>query len=190
MSRGISDKTKKLTVGAVLSAIGVVLLLLGTLVEVLDLTMAALASFCCIFAVIEMGMGYACMIYAVTGLISLVMMPQGVGCWIYVLFLGYYPIIKCKFEKLKRPFSWVLKLLLTNVALTVYVFISYLVFFGQSVSLLEEISQLTGLNSVAIIIAIVYLLINIVFVVYDLALSRIIGFYFVKLRKKFRFIGK
>lgn len=190
MSRGISDKTKKLTVGAVLSAIGVVLLLLGTLVEVLDLTMAALASFCCIFAVIEMGTGYAWMIYAVTGLISLVMMPQGVGGWIYALFFGYYPIVKCKFEKLKAPLAWLLKLLSANVAVTAYALISYFVFFGQSDSLIDEISQLTGLNSIAVIIAVVYIVINVVFVVYDLALSRIIGFYFVKLRKKFRFIGK
>ena len=94
MSRGVSEKTKKITLSAVLTAMGVVLLLIGAVIEVLDLTMAALASFFCIFSVIEMGKGYPWMIYAVTGILSIILMPQGFGGWFYILFFGYYPIIK------------------------------------------------------------------------------------------------
>ena len=64
MSRGVSEKTKKLTLSATLAAMGVVLLIIGGFIEVLDLSMAALASFFCIFAVIEMERGYSWMIFA------------------------------------------------------------------------------------------------------------------------------
>ena len=58
MSRGISQKTKRMTVSAMLAALGVALLFISGLIETLDLSMAALASFFCIFAVIELGGAY------------------------------------------------------------------------------------------------------------------------------------
>ena len=69
MGKGISNKTKKMTLGAILSAMGVALLFIGSFIETLDLTMAALASFFCIFAVIELGGVYPWLIFSVTGYI-------------------------------------------------------------------------------------------------------------------------
>ena len=110
MGRGVSERTKKLTLGAILASMGVVLLTVGAFIEVLDLSMAALASFFCIFAVIEMGKGYPIMIYLVTGILAVLIMPQSLSGWIYLLFFGYYPIVKERFEKLPIALAWVLKL--------------------------------------------------------------------------------
>lgn len=189
MSRGVSEKTKKLTLSAVLAAMGVVLLLIGAFIEVLDLSMAALASFFCIFAVIEMGKGYPWMIYAVTGILSIILMPQGLGGWFYILFFGYYPIVKEKVEKLFKPLAWGLKLFVFNTAITVYALICYFLFFGELKMLLDEFSLLFGGMQVgAVLIVIVYAVLNVIFVVYDLALTQLISLYLVKLRKKFRFL--
>jgi len=191
MARGISERTKKLTLGAVLAAMGVVLLTIGAFIEVLDLSMAALASFFCIFAVIEMGGGYPIMIYLVTGILSAILMPQSLGAWFYILFFGYYPIIKEKFEALSKPVAWILKLIVFNVSVTVYAVISYFLFFGDLEVLLNEFSSLLGGIEVGgILIASVYMILNIVFVIYDFALTKLITFYLVKLRRRFRFINK
>ena len=99
MSRGISKRTKKLTLGAMLAAIGAVLLLLGSLFQVIVLSMAAIASFVCVIAVIELGTGWAWMIYGVVGVISVLLRPTSFAPWVYVAFLGYYPIIKEKIER-------------------------------------------------------------------------------------------
>ncbi len=189
MSRGVSEKTKKLTMSAVLAAMGVVLLLIGAFVEVLDLSMAALASFFCIFAVIEMGKGYPWMIYAVTGILSVILMPQGLGGWFYILFFGYYPIVKEKLEKLFKPLAWGLKFIVFNVAITVYALICYFLFFGELKLLLDEFSSLLGGMEVgAWLIIVVYVVLNVIFVVYDIALTQLISLYIIRLRKKFRFL--
>lgn len=189
MSRGVSEKTKKLTLSATLAAMGVVLLIIGALIEVLDLSMAALASFFCIFAVIEMGKGYPWMIFAATGILSVIIMPQGLGGWFYLVFFGYYPIIKERLEKLFKPVAWLLKLVVFNVAVTVYGIVCYFFFFGQLKQLFDEVSALMGGMSVgAVVILVVYAVLNLIFVVYDVALTNLITLYLVKLRKKFRFL--
>lgn len=189
MGRGVSEKTKKLTMSACLAAMGVVLLIIGAFVEVIDLSMAALASFFCIFAVIELGKGYPWMIFGVTGILSVLLMPQGLGGWFYLLFFGYYPIVKEKLEKLFKPLAWVLKLAVFNAAITVYAVICYFLFFGQLKGLLDEFSSLFGGMDVgAMLVVAVYVVLNVIFVVYDFALTQLITLYLVKLRKKFRFL--
>ena len=189
MGRGVSEKTKKLTLSATLAAMGVVLLIIGGLIEVLDLSMAALASFFCIFAVIEMGKGYPWMIFAVTGILSVILMPQGLGGWFYLVFFGYYPIVKEQLEKLHKPFAWGLKFVVFNLAVTAYGLICYFLFFGQLKALFDEVAALLGGTSLgAIVIIAIYAVLNLVFIVYDIALTRLITLYLVRLRKKFRFL--
>lgn len=189
MGRGISERTKKLALGAMLAAMGVVMLAIGGLVEVLDLSMAALASFFCIFAVIEMGKGYPIMIYASTGILAVVLMPHSLSGWFYLLFFGYYPIVKENLERLPRVAAWALKLLVFNVAITVYAVICYFLFFGELELLLNEFSTLFGgMNIGGVLIAIVYAILNLVFVMYDFALTRLISLYLARLRRRFRFL--
>ena len=144
MGRGVSDRTKKLALGAMLSAMGVVMLAIGGLIEVLDLSMAALASFFCIFAVIEMGKGYPVMVYATTGVLAVLIMPQWLSGWFYLLFFGYYPIVKERLERLPRAIAWILKLLVFNAAIGVYAVICYFLFFGELELLMNEFSTLFG----------------------------------------------
>ena len=68
--------TKNLALAALLSALGVVLLYVGAVVEVLDMSMAMLASFPIVFAVVEMGGAWPWLMYAVTGALSLILLPQ------------------------------------------------------------------------------------------------------------------
>ena len=189
MSRGISQKTKKMTVSAMLSALGVALLFISGLIETLDLSMAALASFFCIFAVIEIGGAYPWLIFAVTGALSFIIMPQNTGGWFYILFFGYYPILKEKIEKLKIPIAWAIKLVLVNVAMIVCVVIASFVFYGGN--MISAIIGLFGAEDFGkFTVIIIYSLINVVFVIYDVALTRIISFYFIRLRHRFKFLTK
>ncbi len=189
MSRGVSKKTKYMTLSAVLAAMGVVLLSIGGVVEVLDLSMAALASFFCIFAVIELGGGYPWMIYAVTGILSVILMPQSLGGWIYILFFGYYPIVKEKLERLARALSTALKFVVFNVAITICALISYFLFFGELELLLNEFATLFGgIEIGGWLVLAIYAILNFVFIVYDIALTKLITLYLIRFRKKFKFL--
>lgn len=189
MSRGVSEKTKKLTLSAVLAAMGVVLLLIGGVIEMLDLSMAAIASFFCIFAVIELRKGYPWLIYATTATLSIIMMPFSLGGWCYLLFFGFYPILKEKIEKLGRAASLIVKLGSFNLLVTVFICIFKLLFLNDFNIVIQEISvMLGGTKSLALIAICVYAVMNVIFVLYDIALTRLITLYLVRIRGKFKFL--
>ena len=166
---------------------GVALLYVGSFIEVLDLSAAALASFCCLFAVIEFGGVYPWLIFAVTGILSVILAPYATGGWFYILFFGYYPIVKDKLQKLKAPIAWTLKLLLLNTAIALCLTIACFLFYGgdfYNTLLLTFGDENWGIYAVIG----TYLLLNFTFVVYDIALNRLVVFYYVKIRNKFKFL--
>lgn len=170
---GISSKTRRITACAVLCGLNIVIMYLGTVIEVLDLSASVVASLACIFAVIEMGGSFPWLIYAVTGVLSLILLPfPKTVAFIYVLFSGYYPILKAHIERLNRPFAWVAKLILFNVALTGLV--------ALSIWVLHIPDGLFEAN------VFVYLLGNVTFIVYDIALTGLITTYLQVWRKRLR----
>jgi len=190
MGRGVSQKTKKLTLGAVLCALGVVLLAAGSLFQTIDLSAAALASFLCIFAVIELGGAYPWAIYIVTGILSVIISPYGMAGWFYIAFFGYYPIIKEKVEGWPRVWAWIFKILTLNVALLICVAITYFLFFAsQGGGFLDAFIKIFGTAGAAELFAVaMWVAVNVVFVVYDIALTMMISTYLNKLRHRFKFL--
>ena len=101
-------RTRRLAISAILAAIGVVLLYIGALIEVLDLTVVVFASFVCVLAVIEMGGVWPWLIYATVSVLSLVLLPQKAPALLFLLFGGYYPILKACFERwCPRIIAWI-----------------------------------------------------------------------------------
>jgi hypothetical protein len=160
-----------------LSALGVILLYLGSIIEVLDISMAVIASLACIIAVIEYGKSAPWAIYGVTTVLSLILLPNKTPAVFYAIFFGFYPILKEKLEKLNKITSWVLKEITFNVCLVLMAFAAY--FF-------ITVGDNALLNS-PIIIAGIALLAELVFILYDVALTRLISFYLVSLRHRFKF---
>ena len=66
-------ETKKITVCAMLAAFSVVLLAIGALFNVLDLSMAVIASLPVLFAHLEFRKSYPWLLWAVTSLLSLLL---------------------------------------------------------------------------------------------------------------------
>ena len=89
--------------------------------------------------------------------------------FIYLLFFGHYPILKAIFDgRFKGVILWTLKIVTFNLCVVaIYYITTALIGFS-----LEEFSVF-GKYGVAIIV----LLLNAVFVVYDIALSRMAFFY-------------
>ena len=169
--------TRYLTASAVLAALGVVFLALGALVEVLDLTMAVIASLTVVFAVIELRGKYPILVYLVTAVLALLLLPSKTPALVYALFAGYYPILKAVFEgRFSRTVAWIFKILVfcTAAVLTVLVSVRLL--------MLYEVAFKTWYIALLLPLAGV-------FVLYDVALTRLITVYLVRLRGRFRFLG-
>ena len=163
---------KKLAVCAMLSALGVVLLTVGRFFSVLDLSMAVIASLACVIAVTEYGGAYPWLVFSVTSVLSVVLAPDNTAAWMYLLFFGFYPILKTVFEKLSKLASWMLKELVFNVSLA-------------AVTLIMRFLLIPTADAEPWIMYVVYaILAEAVFVLYDIALTRVIRFYKIKLRDK------
>ncbi len=157
-----------------LAALSVILLYLGSLVEVVDLSMAVIASLACVLAVIEYGKSAPWLVFGVTAVLSLVLLPNKSPALMYTMFFGYYPILKEKFEKKPLVACWVLKEIVFNVALVlIFIAMKMLLFLPDNIPFM--------LYLIAVVLC------ELIFVIYDIALSRLISLYVYRLRKRFKF---
>ena len=175
MRERISKKTKYLTVSAMLAALGVLILAIGSFFEVLDISVAVIASLLAVYAVIEIGGAYPWLIWLVTSVLSLLLLPQKTPAIFYAVFLGYYPILKEKLEKLRTWLSLVCKLVSFHLALGLIVLILRLFLPSQL--------EMGGLSWMPILLYVASL---VCFLVYDVALTRLITYYLLRLRNRFR----
>ena len=166
-------KSKKIALCAVFSALGVVLLYMGAIFEVLDLSAAAIASMLCVVIISEIGGIYPWLVYAVTSLLSLLLLPNKFGALIYACMAGYYPMLKAKIEGLRsNGLRLLFKIGFFNLSMTVIVAAAKFIF------------TLPGLTREYVIA--LYAIGNVTFIVFDIALSMLIRAYFVKYRKMLR----
>lgn len=155
-----------------LSALGVVLLYMGALIEVIDISMAVIASLLCVFAVIEYGGSAPWLVFAVTGVLSLLLSPR-TPSMMYVVFFGYYPILKEKLEAKGKKISWIFKEVIFNVALVIMLVLLKTLFMTTADIPIE-------LVVIAVVLA------ELVFVLYDFALTRLISLYIFKIRSRLK----
>jgi hypothetical protein len=168
--------TKTLAVCAMLSALGVVLLYLGAFIEVLNLSAAVFASFVCIIAVAEYGGSAPWLIYGVVSALSLMLLPNKLPAVYFALFFGFYPILKAKLDKINSVVAWLLKEIVFNISLFLIIALSIFVFGLQNNDLIGGGLMLWALIALS----------EIVFVLYDIVLGRLVVFYKVKLRKRLK----
>ncbi len=167
-----SARTKRLAVCAMLSALGVVILGIGSVISVMDISMAVIASLFCVFAVIEYGGAAPWLVFLVTGILSL-LLPQKAPAAMYLLFFGYYPILKEKLEKRPKAIAWILKEVIFQVALVAMLLLYHFLFLASG----------TTPWTIYVLLAIIA---EVVFPIYDIALTRLITLYLFRLRKRFR----
>lgn len=176
VKRSEKYSAKKLALCAMLSALGVILLYAGSLIEIVDISMAVVASLTCVIAVIEYGGSAPWMIYGVTSILSLLLLPNKAPAALYAIFFGFYPILKEKLEKKSKLLSWILKEIVFNFCLVIMVVVDIFLLGLVDNSLINPITLTVG----AIVV-------EAVFVLYDIALTRLISYYIIRLRSRFKF---
>ena len=159
-----------------LCALGVVVLGLGSIVEALDLTFAVFASLLTVYAVIEIGGFYPWMIWIVTSVVALLLLPLKTPVLFYALLSGYYPILKQKIErKMARLPAWILKLCVLAISIGAI--------WGVSKLFLPDLLEGPGgwfATATMLVLAII------AFVLYDFALTKLITLYLVRFQKRFK----
>ena len=162
-------KSKKLALCAILSALSVLLLFAGAVIDVLSMTMSAIASFLVVIVMIEVGEPYPWLVWGVTSALSMILLPNKLPAILYFIVCGLYPILKEKFERLHYIVAWVLKLSVFNIALIAIVTATKYIFY---------------LNDSSFDFTVPFLVLgNLALILYDIAMSKITLLYLVKIRK-------
>lgn len=163
-------QSKRIALCAIMSALGVLILFLGAVVDIFSLTASAVASLLISVVMIEVGSFYPWLVWGVTSALSLILLPNKLPAIMYFVLCGFYPILKVYFEKLQRVLAWVCKLALFNASLLSLIFVSKHIFY---------------LNDMGFDFTVpVIVLGNVALVMYDIALSRIVWYYARYLRRR------
>jgi hypothetical protein len=118
------------------------------------------------------------------------LIPSNFGAWSYILFFGYYAILKEKIERLKPSVAWAIKMLIGNAAFAILLFGFGTITYGTGLSFVELVSKVFDTRAGTVFAVGCILLVELFFVIYDIALTKIITFYFTRLKHRFRFLHK
>lgn len=159
-----SSGSRRTALGGVLAAGSLVVLWLASMAPSGRVGLTAAAGLFPMAGVMAAGRaaGYLC--WAAAGLLGLVILPDKGVALLYLAFLGLYPVVKSRIESLRRTgLEWGLKLALFNAALSLFWFVLRELF-------LPDPPQWLGDNSLLL-----YLAGNLIFVIYDVGLSRLVA---------------
>ncbi len=176
------NTTKKLTISAVCVALGTLFMVLGGMIEVLDMSAAALSSAVVAFVFIELGSPYTWLVWLSTSLLT-ALMSFARPMWIlYLICFGIYPILKGYIERLPKLAQWLLKFLFANLAMALAMLgCQYIL----GIPFITPGEDFFGLPIEAIY-AVFIILLNVAFFAYDMFISVMVRFYMYKLRDKFK----
>lgn len=174
-----NNSSFNVALGGICGALAVMAMLVTAIVPVLDFAMPAIAGGLMAIIVIEINKRWAMVTYVAVAFVSMLIVPSKEVGLLFTMFLGYYPIVKSLFEKAKAGFvQWGLKIGLFNVAVVLYYFATI-----KLISSAELLSEADEIGKYGLWILLVFA--NVVFVIYDIALTRVISMYINWFRKKY-----
>ena len=160
MSRGRSGRT---ALGGVLAAVSLALLWVAGMAPSGRLGLTALAGLGPVVAVLTAGRGAGYLCWAASGVLGLLLTPDKGAAALYLVFFGLYPVVKARLESMdRRVAEWALKLVYFNGVLTGFVALFQQLIFPVLPNWMTGLPVLYGLG-------------NLVFVLYDVGLSRLIA---------------
>ena len=167
----------KVALSGVVAALGLILMLLTSVIPFGTYAFPCFAGILTVAVVIEVGYPYAFGVYAVTAALSFLLATDKEAALLYVIFLGCYPIIKSFIERIKLKWvQYVVKLFIFNVCMIG-------AFYAATLLLSAPADSFTVFG---LYLPWVFLLAgNVVFIIYDICVTRLVTIYMLKWHKKF-----
>jgi len=172
----------KIALGGVVAAL-MAAVMLTSYFPYLTYAIPAVAGLLVIVPMIELSPVWALMTYISASVVAL-LTAEKEATLLFVLFFGFYPILKSVFERLSmRWLEYLLKVITFNAAVALYVVLS--------VWLLEiPLSEFTTSPLGAVTVPALWLGGNVVFFLYDMGATRVISMYIMMMHPKIRKILK
>ena len=175
--------SSKTAMGGMIAALSLVIMLLTAVVPYLQYALPAMSGALLIIMVIEISKSWALCSYVAVSILSFLILPNKEAAMVYFAFFGCYPILKPVLESKinNNIICWIAKALFFNTAaIAAYSVIIYV--FGIPLDETEEF----GKWAVPILLG----LGNVMFVLYDICITRLVTLYLRRWQKKFRKLFK
>ncbi len=172
-------KSEQVALCGVVAALCTLLMFMTGMFPFSTYALPALAGLLMVTVAVETGPTWAYTLYVAVSLLSFIMTPDKEAMLMFVAFFGHYPITKLLIERLRsKPVRAVLKVLCFNLCVVLgYLVIIYLL---RMPDVLTEFGDF-GKYSVYILLG----LGNLLFVVYDVALTNVMRVYMCWFRPRF-----
>lgn len=153
----------KVAIGGLISAFSLTLLLLTGVFPFGTYAFPVISGVLLIAIFLEFGFRWAMLVYGVISILSLFFVADKEAALFFMLLFGYYPVVKSYIEKIKsKAVQYIIKLVIFNIG-AVAVYFIMLFIFGMD----TDAFVIFGVN-----IPLVFLLVgNVIFVIYDFAVT-------------------
>lgn len=168
----------KTALGGMCVGLSAALMLASSIIPFMIYAIPGMASLLILFMMSECNKKWALGVYFCTCVVTAIVVPEKEAVAIYIALLGYYPVLKTLFDKIKIKF---LRYVVKTVFFLVVITVAYLVMinlFGISAELLEDAEKYY--------IPVLYVLGLAAFLLYDRALEMFELAYYRKWQKKLR----
>lgn len=166
----------KVATCGIFTALSVVLMFLGGTLYIFAYVVPMLLGLIMILMKKTLGTSSVVSVYLATSIITFLFVPDKEAVLLYVLFFGYYPIIKSSLDKIKpKALGYFVKLLIFNVSIFVIELLCVKVF---GIPFFED-----GTFSIAILVGFA-LVMNLIFIMYEYILKVYLQIYAKKYEKK------
>lgn len=177
----IGEKMKqssKCALGGIIAALSLVLLISVAIFPFMEYALPAVAGALVILMVIETDKKWAFGVYCAVAILGLFLVPNKEVAIMYFAFFGYYPILKAMIEsRLPSALSWIIKVG-TFVATMVVSYAFMMRFMGVTIDETEEF----GMIAIPILLGVGAF----TFILYDIALTKMVMLYLMKWQKHFK----
>lgn len=166
-------KSNHIAKGGIFAALSLILLYLSSVIPTNRLSILVIASCIIPLSIMVTGVKNTVVVYGAVSLLSLFIIPSKLISIAYILIFGSYGFVKYYVEKLRNiPIEIVLKLLYFNITSSIIVFIYKMLFL-----------KIPNIN---INVYLLIVIVEIVFVIYDYALTAFISYANKNLLKKLK----
>lgn len=164
-------KARKVVYPAIFGALALVLLYIGMIAPSGSWGIVAVAGLLPCAVVISVGVAAGFLCWAGVTILAFLLLPDKFIALLFGVLFGLYPMVKCLVERLRKlPLEYALKILFFNLSFSV-------VYFIMKAAVLESLPG--QLHTVWLL----YLVGNVVFLLYDYGFSKLIALYMARIHR-------
>lgn len=176
----MKDVSYRVALGGIVAALCLLCMFLSGIMPVFYLILPMVAGVLLMIIAEEVSLGWAWLTYIAVDILSLLITADKESALVFIMLFGHYPMLRMYLERLKfKGLRYILKAMIFNFCAISFFLVTVFVFgIEQMLTDINDLGKYGG--------AILLILANIIFVLYDFNLGAIYVLYIKRLLPKFR----